>query len=112
MSLKPLLVSCTIFAGCAETARQKILSILHHTSNCHQFGGFTHFPECEHGDLGQERRPWIPPTSLAMTKLRQAICGGNNRNLDDLKYMTGKPGVTLDSLNFDYFFRIPAYIRH
>ena len=78
-----------LFVGCPELARQKILSILHHTSNCHYFPAFTLFSKCEHGDLGEQRRPWIAPTSLAMTKLRKAICGDDNRNLDDLKHMTG-----------------------
>jgi hypothetical protein len=77
-------------SGCPETARQKILSILHHTSNCHSFPAFTHFNKCEHGDLAEERRPWIPSGSLAMRKLRNAICGETNRNLDDLKNMSGK----------------------
>ena len=36
---------------------------------------FHMFSQCEHGDLGRERRPWIAPASLAMTKLRRAICG-------------------------------------
>ena len=31
-----------------------------------------------------------------MTKLRKAICGDDNKNLDDLKYVTGK--------NFIYLF--------
>ena len=74
---------------CPELARQKILSILHHTSDSHSFHGFSLFTQCEHGALGQERRPWIPAGSLAMAKLRRAICGENNNNLDDLKHMTG-----------------------
>ena len=79
-----------LFLGCPETARQKIMSILHHVSNQHQFPSFTLFNKCEHGDLGEERRPWINPGSLAMDKLRKAILGKSNRNLDDLKHMTGK----------------------
>ena len=78
-----------ICAGCPELARQKILSILHHTSDSHTFPGFSHFTQCEHGPLRPERRPWIPSGSLAMSKLRRAICGDNNGNLEDLKHMTG-----------------------
>ena len=82
-----------IVSGCPEMARQKILSILHHTSNSHDFPECHLFPKCEHGELEGERRPWIEPGSLAMIKLRKAICGEDNRNLDDLKYMTGNEGV-------------------
>ena len=82
-------ITYVLCPGCPETARQKILSILHHTSNNHNFPDFHFFKKCEHGDLGEERRPWIEPESLAMNKLRNAICGDNNRNLDDLKFMTG-----------------------
>ena len=66
------------------------MSILHHTTNSHSFPGFTHFTQCEHGPLGQERRPWIREGSIALSKLRNAICGENNGNLDDLKHMTGE----------------------
>ena len=76
-----------MFVGCPETARQKIMSILHHTSNCHIFPSFHRFSKCEHEDLNEESRPWIAPGSLAMAKLRKAICGDDNKNLDDLKYM-------------------------
>ena len=76
-------------SGCSETARQKILSILHHTSNSHHFPSYQKFPQCEHEDLDSVKRPWIEPGSVAMTKLRNAICGENNRNLDDLEHMTG-----------------------
>jgi len=73
--------------GCPETARQKVLSILHHVTNCHHFPSFHLFGKCEHGDI-VEKKPWIHPNSKAMQKLRTAICGEDNRNLDDLKFMT------------------------
>ena len=52
------------YLGCPEMARQKILSILHHVSNQHQFPSFTLFPECAHGPLEQER-PWIATGSFS-----------------------------------------------
>ena len=44
--------------GCPETARQKILSILHHVTNCHEFPSFHLFRECAHGPVELDR-PWI-----------------------------------------------------
>ena len=85
-----------MIAGCPEMARQKIMSILHHTSNCHIFPSFPLFSQCEHEDLNKENRPWIAPGSLAMAKLRKAVCGDDNKNLDDLKYMTGKVFTTMN----------------
>ena len=91
--LSDLLSHVLIFIGCAETARQKILSILHHTTNSHTFPSFTHFSKCEHGEKDEEKRPWIPAGSLAMAKLRKAICGEDNKNLDDLNHMTGEESI-------------------
>ena len=40
-------------------ARQKSLSILHHTAGQHSFPSFSLFPKCEHGPL-DETKGWIP----------------------------------------------------
>ena len=80
-----------------------MLSILHHTAGSHIFPSFDLFPRCAHGPV-EENKPWIPAGmlfglnqfekyqllgSLAMEKLRKAICGKNDKNLSDLEYMTG-----------------------
>ena len=65
------------------------MSILHHTSNRHEFSELTKFPKCEHGDLGDVKRPWFPKNSPVKPKVRHILCGENNKNLNDLKYMTG-----------------------
>ena len=50
-----------------------------------------------------------------MTKLRKAICGDDNKNLDDLKYMTGKILFTDPTQTFVVVFacgslRPPVYL--
>jgi len=72
--------------GNAPLARQKILSILHHTANVHTFPSFTLFKKCQHSKI-VEPRPWIKAGSFEMKKLRQAILGSNGKNLDDLEMM-------------------------
>ena len=49
-------------AGDSETAKQVILSILHHVSNSHVFPALHLFSKCGHGPIEQEKE-WIKPGS-------------------------------------------------
>ena len=53
-------MSC--FAGDSETAKQVIISILHHVSNSHVFPSLPLFSKCGHGPIEQEKE-WIKPGS-------------------------------------------------
>lgn len=96
MTFVPLVAGIVQFiSGCPETSRHKILSIMHHTSNRHEFSELTKFSKCEHGDLGEVKRPWIGKNAPVKPKMGHAICGENNKNLEDLKYLTGKDRLAL-----------------
>ena len=91
--------------GNPEKAKQVILSILHHVTDNHIFPALPLFSKCVHGPIDQEKE-WIKPgynikvlmtwvqllklDSLALERLRKAICGKNGKNLDDVKFMSGK----------------------
>ena len=75
--------------GCPETSRQKILSIPLHTSNRHTFSEFTKFKECAHAPIEDDNKLWTDPNTPAYFKMNQILCGENNKNLEDLRFMTG-----------------------
>ena len=55
-------------AGNAPLARQKILSIFHHTANVHTFPAFTLFKKCQHSKI-VEPRPWIKAGKNILQKI-------------------------------------------
>ena len=73
--------------GSEELAREKIMSILHHTTNNHLFPSFALFKKCAHGII-KVSRPWLNAASIAFTKLKICIFGKDNKNLEDLKHLT------------------------
>ena len=83
-----VILKCVVLI-CPETARDKIISITKHTANCHTFSELTHFRECAHGELEEKRRPWFKKGTPPFVKLRNILYGQDNKNLKDLKHMTG-----------------------
>ena len=73
--------------GNADLAREKIQSILQHTTNQHTFSFLTRFPKCLHGPITVVR-PWIIAASVAFQKLKFAIFGKDDKNLVDLPHYT------------------------
>lgn len=71
--------------GDPDLAREKIQSILQHTTDKHSFSFLTLFPKCLHGPITVVR-PWIIAASVAFQKLKLAIFGKDNKNLMDIKH--------------------------
>ena len=80
---------CKPHLDCPETSREKITSIMHHTSKCHSFAAFKHFKQCEHGHSDCVKRPWFVEGTVPHQKMGKSIFGEDGRNLDDLKHYTG-----------------------
>ena len=85
--------------------REKLLSILLHLCDEHNFDTNIHHKKCSHGDLGE--RPWLERDSLvrlnnqnyasfhtrqiqAVKKVEAAIRGHQNSRLEDLSMMTSE----------------------
>ena len=47
-----------ISTGCADLAREKIMSIFHHVANKHVFKAFKFFKKCLHKEITEEK-PWV-----------------------------------------------------
>ena len=74
-----------------QELKEKILSILHHCCDNHEFPNNEIFKECGHGDLrGTERnKPWLREDTGEVQKLRSALLGKDKRRFEDLAKMTG-----------------------
>ena len=106
-----LIVNYSFISGDPETAKQVILSILHHVSNSHVFPALPLFSKCGHGSVEQEKE-WIKPGSVALERLREALLGRDGRNLADVEFMSGRNVLGPITTLYDAFSRILPHRRY
>jgi len=93
------------------TIAEKLMSMVDHIQNVHEFPQNKHFKRCSHGMPAPSRLKYIAKNSILLTKLRDIISGKNNSRINDANSLEecGQTGLneTLNSLHNMY---APKYL--